>query len=93
MYVHQQHVLFACTLMLSATFIMIFLILLRKLSCENIYLLYSILFKLLERFIKVLAAILVLEVLQVSLRSCTNSKTSKNALSLKTILMQKTSVT
>ena len=49
-----------------------FLNLLRKLSCEKIYLLYSNFMKLLERFIEVLAAILALEVLQVSLRSSSN---------------------
>ena len=60
-----SRLLFACTLMLPA----IFLKFLRKLSHKTIYLLYSTFIKLIERFIKVLAAILVLEVLQVSLRS------------------------
>ena len=46
-----------------------FLKLLRKLSCESLCLLYLTFIKLLERFIKVLAAILSLEVLQVSLSS------------------------
>ena len=46
-----------------------FLILLRKLSCENVSLLYSTFVKLLERFIKVLAAILGLELLLSSLSS------------------------
>ena len=46
-----------------------FLKLLRKLSCENLSLLYLTFIKLLERFIKVLATILSLEVLQVSLSS------------------------
>ena len=49
-----------------------FLKLLRKLSCENLSLLYLTFIKLLEIFIKVLAAILRLEVLQVSLRSGSN---------------------
>ena len=51
-----------------------FLKLLRKLSCENIYLLYSTFIKLLEEFIKDLAEILSIEVLQVSLRSSFNFK-------------------
>ena len=49
-----------------------FLKLLRKFPSENIYLLYSTFIKLLGRFIKVLAAILSLEVLQVSLSSSYN---------------------
>ena len=57
--------LFACT----SNFNYDFLKLLRKLSCENIYLLYSTFIKLLERFIIILTAILGIEVLQVSLRS------------------------
>ena len=46
--------------------------LLRKLSFENIHLLYLTFIKLLEGFIEVLAAILSLEVLQVSLSSSYN---------------------
>ena len=65
-----------------------FLKLLWKLSCENIYLLNSTFIKLLERFIKVLAAILRLEVLQVSLRSSSNFKSKQIALSLTATLMQ-----
>ena len=51
-----------------------FLKLLRKFYCENIYLLYSTFIKLLEEFIKDLAEILSIEVLQVSLRSSFNFK-------------------
>ena len=44
--------------------------------------------KLLERFIKVLAAVFSIEVLQVSLRSSFNFKSEYIALSLTAILMQ-----
>ena len=57
-----------------------FLKLLQKLSCENISLLFLTFIKLLEIFIKVLAAILGIELLQVSLISSYNFKSKKVAI-------------
>ena len=67
-----------------------FLKLLRKLSCENIYLLYSTFIKLLERFINDLAEILSIEVLQVLLRSSFKFNCKQIAFILTTILIQNT---
>ena len=65
-----------------------FLKLLRKLSCENIFLLYWTFIKLLLRFIKVLAATLGREVLQVSLRISSNFNCSWDDNNFAVILVQ-----
>ena len=61
---------------------------LQELSCKNNYLLYQTFIKLLERFIKELAAILRLEVPQVTLGSSYKFKSKKVAISFIANLMQ-----
>ena len=72
----------------ASNFLYDFLKFLRKLSCENISLLYSTFIKLLERFIKVLAAILSLEVLLLSLCISSNFKSSWDVNNFAVISMQ-----